>query len=61
MTVNTQTDTWETTDSSSSIPTDVVPSVSEVPESSSVEVDSSTENSSLTDEVIVVAPSDNAE
>lgn len=61
MTVNTQTDTWETTDSSSSIPTDVVPSVSEVPENSSVEVDSSTENSSLTDEVIVVTPSDNAE
>lgn len=61
VTVNAQTDTWEATDSSSSIPTDVVPSVSEVPESSSSEVDSSTENSSLTDEVIVVTPSDNAE
>lgn len=61
VTVNAQTDIWEATDSSSSIPTDVVPSVSEVPESSSSEVDSSTENSSLTDEVIVVTPSDNAE
>lgn len=61
VTVNTQTDTWEATDSSGSIPTDVVPSVSEIPESSSSEVDSSTENSSLIDEVIVVTPSDNAE